>query len=1012
MRNDPRGSNWRKWDLHVHTPESIINHYPGQKEDAWEAFLKDLENLPPEYSVLGINDYIFLDGYRRVLAEREKGRLPNIAAVFPVVELRIDMFGGNRDEKLKRINYHVIFSDELDPDTIQTQFINGLSKEYYLDGTSKSWSSLPTPASLKKLGKIIYDATPEGDRDKLPSSMEELGFNNLNFNIQNIKTLLANPEFEGLHLKAMGRKEWADFPWNIQYIADKKTLIESVDFVLGASKTVAQYEKSRASLTTNQVNDRLIHASDAHALSTSDKPNKIGDSLTWIKAETTFQGLRHALNRFDQRVFVGETPQKLDSVWDNPTKYIRSIALVKSNAAFDESWFEDVDISFNHGLVVIIGNKGSAKSALTDVIGLLGNSSCEDNDYSFLHKDKFNAKPEVKSKHFRGTMVWEDSNPFDKTLDGKRESRKAELVKYIPQKFFEKVCNEIARGDFARFDEQLESVIFSHVTTENRLGRSSLQEVIEHRTEEIDAATEELVSSLSRMNGEIVALEKLNSADHRAALENSLIAKKSELASHRAKKPVGMVDPATVNSEQLTNTNNQISLRQRKIGQIEIDISEAESQSEKLVLLAANLEKAGNKISLLRTNFATRRTDFDELGLPGVSFDKVATLTIDEKPLDDLSAKTTSEKGAIQKKLNAELDTSLVAQKAKIEAEIQALQATLDEPNKAYQTYLKEVKKWSKKELDILKDKPNDSIEHFEKEIKSLDTLPGKFAALETKRRDISEKIFEQIEKKVNEYKTLYAIVQEFIQNHHLAHEFNLEFDVSIVNNNFHSQFFEFIDQGTSGTFYGKAPGKDQLDQLVEKYDFNSGASALKFAEEIISNLRTDKRDKPSQNRPVTEQLKSGKSVQDLYDLVFGFSYLRPHFVLKMLGKDMNQLSPGEKGTLLLVFYLLIDKGDIPLVIDQPEENLDNETIYKLLVPAIQEAKARRQIIIVTHNPNLAVVCDAEQVIRAHIDKKDKNRVYYECGAIENPMMNIHLLDVLEGTSRAFKIRSETYELR
>ena len=65
-----RGSTWKKWDLHVHTPESLVHQYPGQKEDAWKAFLTDLEALPPEFKVIGINDYIFLDGYRRILAEK------------------------------------------------------------------------------------------------------------------------------------------------------------------------------------------------------------------------------------------------------------------------------------------------------------------------------------------------------------------------------------------------------------------------------------------------------------------------------------------------------------------------------------------------------------------------------------------------------------------------------------------------------------------------------------------------------------------------------------------------------------------------------------------------------------------------------------------------------------------------------------------------------------------------------------------------------------------------------
>jgi len=77
-----------------------------------------------------------------------------------------------------------------------------------------------------------------------------------------------------------------------------------------------------------------------------------------------------------------------------------------------------------------------------------------------------------------------------------------------------------------------------------------------------------------------------------------------------------------------------------------------------------------------------------------------------------------------------------------------------------------------------------------------------------------------------------------------------------------------------------------------------------------------------------------------------------------------GDLTVGERGTLLLVFYLLVDQRDVPLVIDQPDDNLDNQTVFEILVPCIKEAKKRRQVIIVTHNPNLAgSKCPADQII-------------------------------------------------
>ena len=161
----------------------------------------------------------------------------------------------------------------------------------------------------------------------------------------------------------------------------------------------------------------------------------------------------------------------------------------------------------------------------------------------------------------------------------------------------------------------------------------------------------------------------------------------------------------------------------------------------------------------------------------------------------------------------------------------------------------------------------------------------------------------------------------------------------------------------------------------------------------------------------LVEQLLQGVTPQSVYDYLFGLMYLQPRFELRWQGKSLDQLSPGERGSLLLVFYLLIDKRDVPLIIDQPEENLDNQTIVSMMVPAVKDAKERRQIIMVTHNPNLAVVCDAEQVIPANLDKADGNRVTYTSGGIEAPAITKLIVDVLEGTKPAFDLRDSKYDV-
>ena len=105
---------------------------------------------------------------------------------------------------------------------------------------------------------------------------------------------------------------------------------------------------------------------------------------------------------------------------------------------------------------------------------------------------------------------------------------------------------------------------------------------------------------------------------------------------------------------------------------------------------------------------------------------------------------------------------------------------------------------------------------------------------------------------------------------------------------------------------------------------------------------------------------------------------------------------------------MALSKNKTPLIIDQPEDNLDNQSVYSKLVPCICRAKQKRQVIIVTHNPNIAVACDAEQIIYCTMDKNNFE-ITYDSGAIENPVIKEKVVDVLEGTLPAFNLRRYKY---
>ncbi len=128
-----RGSEWRKWDLHLHSPLTALNNqYPrnGDGTPDWERFIDKLEQVQ-DIAVLGIADYFSIEGYKKVIEYKKAGRLNNFNLILPNIELRLGTFVVS--EKSKDINFHIIFSDELDPDDIQKEFIEALDIE--VDGS-------------------------------------------------------------------------------------------------------------------------------------------------------------------------------------------------------------------------------------------------------------------------------------------------------------------------------------------------------------------------------------------------------------------------------------------------------------------------------------------------------------------------------------------------------------------------------------------------------------------------------------------------------------------------------------------------------------------------------------------------------------------------------------------------------------------------------------------------------------------------------------------------------------
>lgn len=531
--HDPRGSNWRKWDLHVHTPASIIQHYGPPNDETWEVFIADLESLPEEFSVIGINDYIFLDGYRRVLEYKQAGRLKNMDLILPVIELRVEHWAGV--EKWKNINYHVLFSDQIDPDHIQGNFINGLFNSKTL-GRGVRWAGLPTHENLEDYGRKIAESAPPEEAAKA-TNLLKIGFENIDFAIDDIDELLTASCFEEKFLTGIGKAEWSQISFGTS-IGSKPNYIENVGFVFTAAPSVQGYQKSLATLKRQRINDRLLDCSDAHNLSTANlEQNCIGQSFTWIKADPTFMGLRHALVEFDERVYVGEMPPKLGSARDNATHFIDGVTFRVVEGVQDRGWFEQTGfVPFNQGLVSIIGNQGSGKSALSDATAMLGGTQYGEY-FSFLNPDKFTNPRDKLARDFEGELSWASGDSVTRSLGHVVAREESELVRYVPQQFFEKICNDISRDDNP-FEKQLRKVIFSHIPMEDRHGCRSLEELWAYWAAEVESTIAQYKIKINELNKDILLTQDAMSPGHRQKLENELTAKQKELSAIRKPDPV------------------------------------------------------------------------------------------------------------------------------------------------------------------------------------------------------------------------------------------------------------------------------------------------------------------------------------------------------------------------------------------------------------------------------------------------------------------------------------------
>ncbi|MDP1548356.1 MAG: AAA family ATPase [Anaerolineales bacterium] len=1024
-RTIARGSLWNQWDLHVHTPASF--HWLGQKfgveissdhnRKLVDEMIDAMNRAAP--AVFAIMDYWTFDGWfalKQRLAEPDAPRL--LKKVLPGIELRLAA------PTSCRLNAHVIFSDEI-PDQQLRDFLSNLNIERINRPVSaNALIDLARSTAQDMLEKKGHkkDTVAHDDADALLAGykLAEISCESYKKAISNVPNEAAIGFMPYDTSDGLSEVKWEEHYAYFLSLFESSPIFESRNLELRSAFLCEQTAKNRSWLDSfkhglKEIPRLVVAGSDAHCfVGVQGDNNKRGygdfpsGKKTWIKADPSFRGLKQAILEPSRRSFIGDTPPKVQEVESNKTYYIDSIEIKKiGDKAGVGQWLDSCDIPLNPDLVAIIGNKGSGKSALADVIATLGNSK-QSKHFSFLKKDRFWGKSGDPARQFSGTLTWRDTSTETRNLNELPSEEKAELVRYIPQGYFEELCNEHISGKSNAFEKELRSVIFSHTSEDMRLGALDFDQLTEQQEQALRNRLGEYRKELASINASIVRIEEQLQPIELNKLTDLLLLKTKQIEEHEKLLPVevaapaGTLDPAQKQAaNSLTVVNERLEVVRKRVQAISTENTEFAKQQKAISNLLERLR-------LLRRTFdQTQLESADDLKLIGVTWAELGTLEIKTTVLDEKSLQISAKQSELKAeadKLSIELTTLAVDQ--------QNYSSKLNAPQQQFEAYQRQLVEWNKKLAELIGSpiEPETKL-GLETRITQINDLPAQLKALEVKRLDLSGEIFATLNAQRNAREELFKPVQDLIQKNSLIREdYKLQFQATLAASAdaVADLLFGLIKQ-TSGEFRGQDDALSTIKKLFDSNDLNTKDGATSFVTELHKRIMEAAKATDSANVGIFGVVKKGQTATAVYDLIFGLNFLEPRYSLMFQDAQIEQLSPGQRGALLLIFYLLVDIGKTPIILDQPEENLDNETVFRLLVPVLSEAKKQRQIIMVTHNPNLAVVCDAEQIIYAKFDRAANSSITYESGAIENTLLNGIVVTVLEGTKPAFDNRSGKY---
>ncbi|HGM8383640.1 TPA: TrlF family AAA-like ATPase [Pseudomonas aeruginosa] len=985
-----RGSEWRRWEPHIHAPGTVLNNQFGGGS-AWDTYLENLEAATPKIEALAVTDYYLTDTYEEVLSHKAAGRLPNVQLIFPNVELRLDVAA-----KTGFVNLHLLVSPE---DSNHVAELHRILQRLQFQAHGDTFNC--TRADLISLGKKA-DTSITDDRAALAH-----GATQFKVNFDQLRRVVRESEWAKANILIAVAGAAGDGTSGLRQASDT-TMREEIEkfahVIFSSSPAQREFWSGRRSLTLDQLRERFggckpcLHGSDAHDQKTVGRP--VEDRFSWLKGGLEFDALRQACIDPEGRAHVGTEPPRTAL----PSQVISHVTIA------DGDWAATPDIPLNPGLVAIIGARGSGKTALADMIA----AGC-DAITPVAWRANENASPSflVRARKLLGeasaTLTWGGGATVTRFLDGRDANSHLSFprARYLSQQFVEELCS--ANGVSDGLIAEIERVIFEAHPQDDREGAIDFAELRDYRTARFQQAREREADAIADVSDRIAAeFEKEASI---APLTAQVAQKTGQIKSYNQDLAKLVVKGTEAQAQRHTQLGQAVQAirgtiqaygNQRRTFlalQDEVASTRATKAPELLRQAKERHQHSGLNPQQWDEFLLIYKGDVDKslAGYVAWTDKQIANLTGPSVPAGDpntpLFPDTVDLTTLTLNTLQAEMTRleALVSADNLVRKQYSALSQRIAQENTALQTLqsrLTDAQGAAARRKDLQAERDATYSRVFQAIINEQTALADLYAPLMarlTASTGTLRKLGFSV-RRVVDVGAWAAVAEE-----------------------------ELLDRRKAGPFQGRGALTSLAETTLRPAWETGSASDVQAA--MASFISLYMRDLIGHAPYAQSQQAEFRSwLKQFAHWLFDTAHISVRYEIVYDGIDIRKLSPGTRGIVLLLLYLALDDADDrPLIIDQPEENLDPKSVFDELVALFIAAKAKRQVIMVTHNANLVINTDADQIIVADAGPHPAGGlppIKYMAGGLENAAIRTAVCDILEGGEEAFRERARRLRVR